>query len=223
MNDIHRLHGLPGAALLGLVLAVGGLPLTALLAPPPAAWAAESAQQQSFASPEEAMAALVQALRADDIKALHAIFGPVGEKLVESGDPVADNAARDRFLAAYTAGHTLQAQADARQVLTIGENAWPFPIPLVRESDRWRFDTAAGAEEIVDRRIGRNELKAIQTLLAAVAAEQDYFDRVQRGTSTWSVCFPVPEPARSAGRAVLGRARRRSFQPARPAGGGSTG
>lgn len=185
MNNIHRRRGLPGAAVLGVVLALGGVPLTGPFAPLPVAWAAEPApQQSSFASPDEAVAALVQALQADDIKRLHAIFGPAGEKLVESGDPVADNAARDRFLAAYAAAHTLLAQGEARQVLTTGENAWPFPIPLVKENDRWRFDTAAGAEEIINRRIGRNELKTIQTLLAAVAAEQDYFDRVQRGTGT---------------------------------------
>ncbi len=184
MRNIHNFRGLPGAAFLSVILALPGLLLTAPLAPVPVARAAEAAQQQTFANPDEAVAALVQALRADDTQALHAIFGSDGEKLVESGDPVADKAARERFVAEYTAAHALLAQTDARQILNIGANAWPLPIPLVKENDRWRFDTVAGAQEIIDRRIGRNELKTIQTLLAVVAAEQDYFDRVQRGTGT---------------------------------------
>ena len=127
MSNIHRLRRLPRAAVLGVVLAVGELTLGAPIAPPPAAWAAESVQQQTFANPDEAIAALVQALQADDTQALHEIFGSDGEKLVESGDSVADKAARERFVAEYTAAHALLAQTDARQVLTIGANAWPLP------------------------------------------------------------------------------------------------
>jgi hypothetical protein len=183
MSKIHRLGRPTGSALLALTLALG---MPASVAPFTPAHAAQPVPiaQETFATPEAGVDALVNAMQGDDTNALHAIFGPAGDKLVESGDPVADKSSREHFLAAYTDGHALVAQGDARQVLTIGKDAWPLPIPLIKEGERWRFDSATGAQEIVDRRIGRNELKTIQTLLAAVAAEQDYFDRVKRGTGT---------------------------------------
>nr|WP_294528704.1 DUF2950 domain-containing protein [uncultured Rhodopila sp.] len=143
-----------------------------------------AAPQQVFASPDDAVAALVKAEQAGDEKALRGVFGPGSEKLVSSGDRVADAAGRQRFLDSYAAAHSLTPQEDGSVVLTIGPNAWPMPIPLVKADNGWRFDAATGAQQIIDRRIGRNELLTIRTLLASVEAEKDYFDRVQRGTGT---------------------------------------
>jgi hypothetical protein len=143
-----------------------------------------AANQQTFASADDAVSALVKALQMDDIKSLREIFGPGGEKLVESGDPVADEAARQRFLSAYGESHTLAPQPDGNVTLVIGNNGWPMPIPIVHVGDHWQFDSTIGAQVIIDRQIGRNELLTIQTLLSAVAGQEDYFDRMKAATGT---------------------------------------
>jgi hypothetical protein len=137
---------------------------------------------RSFTSPEEAVRALVEALRANDMGRLRAVFGSAGERVIVSGDSVADRQGRAAFLAAYDAKHRLAMEGEGRASLVIGVEEWPFPVPLVRVASGWRFDAQAGAQEIVNRRIGRNELLTIRTLLAMVAAQQDYFDRVKRGS-----------------------------------------
>lgn len=145
---------------------------------------AQAAKQQNFASAEDAVTALVKAVQTDNTASLLEILGPGAEALVTSGDPVADATGRKNFLAAYAASHSLAAQPDGSMVLTIGENGWPMPIPIVQAGKGWQFDSTTGAQDIVDRRIGGNELKTIQTLLSCVDAEQDYFDRLKRGTGT---------------------------------------
>ena len=185
MFNVLRVPGLVLVSLLGIGLAASNPPSPALAAPPPASASSGAAvQQQDFATADAAAEALFKACQANDVAALHAIFGPTGDKLVVSGDPIADNAARKRFADAYTASHALTPGDNGRMVLVTGPNAWPMPIPLEQVSGRWRFDTSVGAQGVVDRRIGRNELLTIRTLLAAVAAQKDYFDRVQRGTGT---------------------------------------
>jgi len=176
MVSILRLRDLVLVSLLGIGLAVSGFPSTASAAP------LQAAKQQSFASPDAAVEALVKAVRAEDIKAQLDILGRGANALVVSGDPVADRTARQHFLDAYAAGHALAPAGDGRMKLTIGANAWPLPIPLVQVANQWRFDAGAGVQTIVDRRIGRNELMTIRTLLAVVAAQKDYFDRLQRGS-----------------------------------------
>jgi hypothetical protein len=146
--------------------------------------AAIAANQQNFASPDAAVAALVAALQADDKKALLQIFGPGSEKLVATGDAVADSAAREAFLAAYAQSHTLAPQPDGSVQLIIGTNAWPMPIPLVQTGGHWQFDATTGGQIIIDRQIGRNELLTIQTLLSAVDAEDDYFARMKAANGT---------------------------------------
>ena len=178
MISILRLPAAVLAALLAVGLAASGLATPAYAAPAPAE------KQQSFASPDAAVDALVKAMQAGDVKAELAILGPGAGALVVSGDPVADRAARHRFLDAYANSHALTQAGDGRMVLAIGPNAWPLPIPLEQATNRWHFDAALGARQIVDRRIGRNELMTIRTLLAVVAAQKDYFDRLQRGTGT---------------------------------------
>jgi hypothetical protein len=152
------------------------------LATPSAAGAATP--QPTYATPDAAIAALQQAEQKGDPMSLTAVLGPHGERLAHSGDAVADAMDRKRFLEAYDKAHILVPDGAARMILQIGENAWPLPIPLVQAGGRWHFDADAGAQEIVDRRIGRNELQAIRTLLTGVQAQKDYFDRVMRGTGT---------------------------------------
>lgn len=141
---------------------------------------AAAAKQQSFASPEQAVTALVAAVRANNRDALLRVFGPAGKDLIFSGDAVADRNGRAHFLAAYAAANRID-KAGATATLVIGQDAWPFPIPLERRGKIWRFDTKAGREQILDRRIGRNELAAIEVCRAYVDAQRDYATKDRNG------------------------------------------
>lgn len=130
--------------------------------------------EQRFDSPEAAVDALVGAAKNSDKGALLEILGPEGQDVISSGDDVADRNARDRFLESYEEKSGFETEGDDYVVLTIGNDDWPFPIPIVKEDEKWQFDTDAGLEEIILRRIGRNELSAISSALAYVKAQQDY-------------------------------------------------
>ena len=134
---------------------------------------AENVNQLTFASPEEAVRAMVEALNSNDLKALEAIFGPGSRDLITSGDPVADKSGREQFLKLYDEKKRLEQTAD-KAVLSIGNEDWPFSIPMVKKDAVWRFDTEEGREEILARRIGRNELSVIQVCLAYVDAQREY-------------------------------------------------
>ena len=129
--------------------------------------------QKRFPTAEAAANAFAVALRAGDTSALLAILGPEGRALLASGDPVADREARQRFVKAYEESNTLVAREGAT-IIQVGEDKWPFPIPIVEDRGGWRFDTRKGREEIVARRIGRNESHAVQTSLAYVDAQREY-------------------------------------------------
>ncbi len=135
---------------------------------------AATTKQKSFTSPDKAIQAFVDSLKTNDKTTLKALFGPKSEQLVSSGDPVADQSSRERFLAAYAESQRLDREGNKKVVLVVGKNEWPFPIPLVMNKNRWRFDTNAGIQEILNRRIGRNELDTIQTCLAIIDAELEY-------------------------------------------------
>jgi hypothetical protein len=139
--------------------------------------ASAAGAQQSFKTAEEAADALASAARAGDRKGLLAVLGRDGAEIVSSGDAVADAATRQQFVAAYDAKHELAMEGADKAVLIIGRDDWPFPIPLVRRDGAWQFDTAAGREEILYRRIGRNELSTIQTCLAYVDAQNEYAEK----------------------------------------------
>ncbi len=130
--------------------------------------------QKLFASPEEALQALQSAVKAKDRAALGAIYGPDNEKL-ESGDAVEDNNALDNFAARLAESATLKKVDDAKYTLVVGAEKYPFPIPIVKQGEQWRFDTQAGLEEILSRRIGENELSAILTCRAYVLAQWQYY------------------------------------------------
>jgi Protein of unknown function (DUF2950) len=126
-----------------------------------------------FQSPQAAVDALVAAVKDGGTEKIVAVLGPDGQRLASSGDDVADAAARQRFLTAYEEAHEAK-ESDGRAVLIVGKDEYPFPIPIVADAGAWRFDTAAGEEEILDRRIGQNELSAIQVLKAYVDAQHEY-------------------------------------------------
>jgi Protein of unknown function (DUF2950) len=142
--------------------------------------------QQAFKTTEEAADALVSAARAGDRKGLLTVLGRDGADIVSSGDPVADASARNRVVEAYDAKHQVMMEGNDKAVLIIGREDWPFPIPLVRKDGTWRFDTAAGREEILYRRIGRNELDAIETCLAYIDAQQEYAERRVAGNGIYA-------------------------------------
>jgi Protein of unknown function (DUF2950) len=149
--------------------------------------ASDAAAQQAFKTPDEAAGALVKAAEAGDRKALVTVLGPDGEDIVSSGDEVADAATREKFVAAYNAKHQITMEGD-KAVMVVGQEDFPLPIPIVRKDGMWRFDTAAGLDEILFRRIGKNELDAIQTSLAYVDAQNEYAekDRTGAGINTYA-------------------------------------
>lgn len=130
-------------------------------------------QPQGFASPEEAVQALATAVRADDVRKLRGIFGSEGDEVLSSGDEVADRQVRQKFLTLYDEKHAIVDEGDGK-TLVLGKLDWPFPIPLVKEQDKWFFDCDAGKEEILNRRIGRNELSTIQVCRAIGDAQNEY-------------------------------------------------
>ncbi len=132
------------------------------------------AQQKTFKSPEEAVKGLMDAVKSNNTKELMAIFGPAGKEIISSGDEVADKAGREHFIKDYEEKSSLEKETDKKLILVVGNREWPLPIPIVKKGETWVFDTKAGKEELLNRRIGRNELNTIQTCLAMVDAEKEY-------------------------------------------------
>ena len=135
---------------------------------------ASASAQQAFKTPDEAASALASAAKSGDPKAIVSVLGPDGTDIVSSGDEVADAATRAKFLAAYDAKHQITMDGDSKAIMVIGPEDFPLPIPIVRKDGMWSFDTAAGRQEILFRRIGKNELDAMQASLAYVDAQNDY-------------------------------------------------
>jgi hypothetical protein len=139
--------------------------------------------QRSFASPEEGAKALDAAMKSGDWKQIYAVLGPGSGQLIYSGDRVADTATRTMFVEGYDKSAKFDRDGDAKATLLLGANDYPFPYPLVKSAKGWMFDARAGAEEIVNRRVGENELAAIQVCLAYVDAQREYatLDRDSNG------------------------------------------
>src|SRR5206468_5012650 len=136
---------------------------------------AEPPTRRTFASPAEASRALFLAAQAGDPTALLKIFGPDGKEIVSSGDPMEDKNSRDQFVRKYQEMNRLVEEPNGTVRLYIGAENWPMPIPLVNKSGAWYFDTGAGREEILFRRIGRNEIAAIRVLHELVDAQKEYY------------------------------------------------
>jgi hypothetical protein len=131
--------------------------------------------QQDYKTPQDAIDALVASAKSGDEKAALVVLGQEGQDIISSGDKVSDDAVRARFVASYDAKHQVAMEGGSKAVLVIGDNDYPFPIPLHRNKNgTWSFDTDEGRIEVLARRIGHNELDAIQTSLAYVDAQNDY-------------------------------------------------
>jgi hypothetical protein len=135
---------------------------------------AQEVKQKIFGSPEEAMKTLAETVKAGDTKGVMAILGPEGEDIISSGDEVADKNVLEQFVKSYQEKVDFVKEKEDRVSIIIGSDDWPFPIPIVKKGDGWVFDTKAGREEVLNRRVGRNELTAIQVCLAYVEAQREY-------------------------------------------------
>jgi len=145
--------------------------------------AALGAAPKTFPTPEAAVDALIAAGRTADRPKILAVLGSDAKSLVSSGDAVADHAVGQQFIEGYDQGHALIAAGENKRTLVTGPDQWPFPIPLVKGKSGWFFDTQAGKQEILARRVGRNELDAIQVCLAYVDAQREYHDRNPEGAA----------------------------------------
>jgi len=161
--------------LLRPLLAVSALILAA------SAWAAESLPPRGFSTPEEAAKVLVDAARVGDAAGLAAIFGSAGSDIVSSGDPVEDENDRKTFVDLAGGKLRIERVGEDQAVLFLGPDDWPFPIPLVRSSDTWGFDVEKGREELLDRRIGRNELNVLKVMEAYLQAQAEYASQDRDG------------------------------------------
>jgi len=130
--------------------------------------------QKTFASPAEAIHALVKAAEDGNQDEMLAVLGDDGKDLVYSGDPVQDKTGMEKFVKSYKTKHAIVTEDDKTRILQVGPNDWPMPIPIVNDGGKWRFDTAAGKEELLYRRIGRNELGAIAACRGYIDAQKDY-------------------------------------------------
>jgi hypothetical protein len=147
------------------------LALLSMLMGTRATWAVD---QKTFASPAEAIHALVKAAEDGSQDEMLAVLGDDGKDLVYSGDPVQDKTGMEKFVKSYKTKHAIVTEDDKTRILQIGPNDWPMPIPIVNDGGKWRFDTAAGKAELLYRRIGRNELGAIAACRGYIDAQKDY-------------------------------------------------
>jgi hypothetical protein len=137
--------------------------------------ATEQAQAQTaFATPEEAAAAFVGAVEKNDSAALHAMLGVGADELMSSGDAVADKSDQEWLVSTYNSKHSLEADGADKMILAVGEDAWPLPIPIVKRDGKWYLDGASGVDEVIYRRVGRNELGAIDVCRGFVSAQNEY-------------------------------------------------
>ena len=144
---------------------------------------AQQPGQKTFPSAAEASKALIAALQTNDEVALLGILGPEGKEVISSGDPIEDKTSRAEFVQKYQQMHRLVVEPDGTTTLYIGAENWPTPIPLVHKGTTWYFDTAAGKQEVLYRRVGRNELAVIQVCRELVDAEKEYYAEPHDGGS----------------------------------------
>jgi hypothetical protein len=156
-----------GTRALRLMLAVLGLALVA-------GCARKAADDNAFDTPDAAVTAFVTALEQFDMPRLQALLGPASAELLQSSDAVQDKGDREQFLSAYKARHSLADDGADRKVLIVGNEDWPMPIPIVKRDGKWVFDGEAGIDELIYRRVGANELGAIDVCRGFVAAQLEY-------------------------------------------------
>jgi hypothetical protein len=195
--------------------------------------AAQTATYRAFATPEDAVKALFDTVKSGNVDTLLEIFGPDGRELIGSSDPATARMNRRVFAVAARERWHLEDATPTQKTLVVGNENWPFPVPLVKVAEGWRFDTAAGKEEVLARRIGRNELHAIATSRAYVTAQQRYAQQGHDGKAaglhaTKFQSDPGKEnglywpAARGQKRSPLGDLVAQAAQEGRPAGGDRT-
>ncbi len=148
-----------------LVVATGAFPAQA---------AVKAGRQQTYGTPEAAVEALMNALKSKDRKQVAAVLGPDSGEILSSGDETEDRAILEKFVRLYDEKNKIERAGKSRALLLVGEKHWPMPIPVVKKGQRWLFDTRKGKEEILNRRIGRNELAVIKVCEAYVDAQQEF-------------------------------------------------
>jgi len=156
----------------GLLVTLAAMGLVFL---PPAFGKAAKVSQQTFASAEEAVKALGAAYKRGDPKEVAKILGDKGLRLVSSGDPIIDRYERAWFLSLYKEAHEVVPEGESRAVLQLGKDEYPYPIPIVKERDKWRFDPEEGHEDLLSRRISKAELSALNLMVACVDAQREYY------------------------------------------------
>ena len=175
MSKAMNKHILTGVAA-AVAMTLGASPVLAAepVAKPSVTVKAKAVEQAWYTSPELAAKALYDAVKSQDVMSIYRVLGPGSDKLIYTGDDVANRQMRDRFVAAYDTKFKFEPEGDAKATLILGEQESPFPFPLIKNSKGWMFDAKAGAEEIINRRIGENELFAIKSCLAYGDAQQEY-------------------------------------------------
>src|SRR5574341_2227797 len=143
----------------------------------------KSGPQRTFATPAEAAEALGAAYRKGAPKGVADILGDKAWRLVFSGDPVIDRHERAWFLSLYKEGHEVVAESDRRAVLNLGRDEQPYPIPIVKDGARWRFDPSEGHEDLLSRRMSKTELSTLRVVLAYVEAQRAYHEAPRMGDS----------------------------------------
>jgi hypothetical protein len=180
-------------ALLSTLLLALAFAVASALSPPDSSAATAKAKQKTFASPEEAVKAMIDAMKAGDNAQLSSIFGPGAENVISSGDNVVNQGERERFLKNYEEKNSLERRGEDEVILQVGKDDWPLPIPIRKTGSAWYFDTNAGKEELLNRRIGRNELNIIDILEIYVAAQREYAAKDRDGDGV----YPYAQKIRS--------------------------
>ncbi len=175
----HRIRALAVCTLLAATVSTTSLHMS-----PALAQAAATPAGETFPSAEAAVSALIDALQQNDEKKLAAILGPGSEGLIKSGDHTADIEARKRFVASYQEKHELTADGPDKMTLVVGPNDFPVPLPIIQVGGQWHFDSKLGAQALIDRRIGKNEIAAIRVALAYCDAQKLYFDMATHENGT---------------------------------------
>lgn len=176
--------------LIGLVLTAIVFSFSACSSSQKATEPQTQASQKSFASPDDAVKALIEAVKADNRDALLAIFGPQSTDLIYSGDAAADKASFAAFVSDYDAMHRLRKMTNGSELLITGTDNKTFPIPLMKTANgQWVFDTSAGKDELLARRIGRNEMAAIDVCAAIADAQKYYFSQPRDGVKQYAQKF----------------------------------
>ena len=159
--------------------------LLALIIPLAACRKSEKPSINMFASPDAASSKLLAAAKSGDQTALLAVFGPDSKEIVSSGDVVQDRSVTNAFVTGYGVMHRWRTMPDGSQILLVGADNFPFPIPLKKNNDgQWFFDTVAGKDEVLSRRVGRNELTIIEVCRAIADAQAEYFGQLHDGEET---------------------------------------